>query len=312
MGIERKKNMKEIKEFCKRHNLTIEQFNGTEKIESDLDLRNLTSIPEGFNPTVGGYLDLESLTSIPKGFNPTVGRYLDLGSLTSIPKGFNPTVGGCLDLSSLTSIPKGFNPTVGGDLDLHSLTSIPEEFNPTVGGDLDLRNLTSIPKGFNPTVGGSLYLRNDLTCVYNKLVSDYLSWEDGKYIKVDGIFCELIRKRGNVFSCKKINKEEYFYVVTDGYGKYSHGETIKQAKEDLIYKLSNVDKSVYERLTLGDILSFEKSIECYRVITGACSFGTKNFVETILLEKKKEYAISEIIELTKNQHGNQTFKQFFN
>ena len=62
---------------------------------------------------VGGYLDLRSLTSIPKGFNPTVGGHLYLRSLTSIPKGFNPTVGGDLDLRSLTSISKGFNPTVG-------------------------------------------------------------------------------------------------------------------------------------------------------------------------------------------------------
>ena len=61
-------------------------------------LRSLTSIPEGFNPTVGGDLDLRSLTSIPEGFNPTVGGNLYLGGLTSIPEGFNPTVGGDLDL----------------------------------------------------------------------------------------------------------------------------------------------------------------------------------------------------------------------
>ena len=75
----------------------------------------------------GGSLYLRSLTSIPEGFNPTVGGSLYLRSLTSIPEGFNPTVGGSLDLSSLTSIPEGFNPTVGGDLYMRSLTSIPEK-----------------------------------------------------------------------------------------------------------------------------------------------------------------------------------------
>jgi len=45
-----------------------------------------------------------------------VGGSLYLSSLTSIPQGFNPTVGGDLDLSSLTSIPQGFNPTVCGSL----------------------------------------------------------------------------------------------------------------------------------------------------------------------------------------------------
>ena len=50
------------------------------------------------------------------------GGDLWLNSLTSIPDGFNPTVGGSLWLDSLTSIPEGFNPTVGGDLRLDSLT----------------------------------------------------------------------------------------------------------------------------------------------------------------------------------------------
>ena len=44
--------------LCKKCGLTEDQFYGREKIEGSLDLRGLTSIPEGFNPTVGGYLYL--------------------------------------------------------------------------------------------------------------------------------------------------------------------------------------------------------------------------------------------------------------
>ena len=77
------------------------------------------------------------------------GGWLYLGGLTSIPEGFNPTVGGSLDLSGLTSIPEGFNPTVGGSLDLRGLTSIPEGFNPTVGGWLYLSGLTTKHKQLN-------------------------------------------------------------------------------------------------------------------------------------------------------------------
>lgn len=61
-----KKVSEEVKQFCKKHNLTIDQFYGKEKIDGSLDLGSLTSIPEGFNPTVGGDLDLNSLTSIPE------------------------------------------------------------------------------------------------------------------------------------------------------------------------------------------------------------------------------------------------------
>ncbi len=52
-----------------------------------------------------------------------VGGSLYLNGLTSIPEGFNPTVGGSLCLNGLTSIPEGFNPTVGGSLCLDGLTS---------------------------------------------------------------------------------------------------------------------------------------------------------------------------------------------
>ena len=72
----------------------------------------------------GGNLWLDGLTSIPEGFNPTVGCNLWLNGLTSIPEGFNPTVGCNLGLNGLTSIPEGFNPTVGGNLWMDGLTSI--------------------------------------------------------------------------------------------------------------------------------------------------------------------------------------------
>lgn len=51
---------KEIKEFCKENSISEEQFTGKEKIGGNLDLTSLTSIPEGFNPTVGGSLYLAS------------------------------------------------------------------------------------------------------------------------------------------------------------------------------------------------------------------------------------------------------------
>jgi hypothetical protein len=125
-------------------------------LKSDLDLRGLTSIPEGFNPTVGGNLDLSGLTSIPEGFHPTVGGHLYLNRLLSIPEDFSPTVSGDLGLNGLFSLPEGFSISVGGSLGLDSLRSIPKGFNPKVGGSLFLRGVTSIPEGFNPNVGGQI------------------------------------------------------------------------------------------------------------------------------------------------------------
>jgi len=317
------------KKQLKTHlNITENQYLGIDVIEGSFNLSDIKKIPKGFNPTVGGYLNLSSVTKIPKGFNPTVGGYLNLDTVTKIPKGFNPTVGGGLYLDSVTKIPKGFNPTVSGTLDLRSVTEIPKGFNPTVGGYLDLdsvtkisrgfsptvgrnlylRSVTEIPKGFNPTVGGDLYAR--LNIPHTKLGNNPITWNDGKYILVDGIFTEVVYKKGNVYQVKRLNNPKEFYLVTDE-TKWAHGDTLKEAYQDLVYKVTNRSKEDFEHLTLDSVLTFEESIACYRTITGACSFGTRDFVKSNGIEEK-DRTISEIIELTKDRYGNDSFVKFFN
>ena len=307
--------MKNKLKFKKEFNLTENQFNGTEQIDRDLDLYNLTSIPKGFNPTVGGNLCLSTLITIPKGFNPTVGGNLYLSNLTSIPKGFNPTVGRALDLYNLTCIPKGFNPTVGEGLYLRNLISIPKGFNPTVGGNLCLSTLISIPKGFNPTVGGNLYLSNITSIpegLGNKEIG-MLSWENGKYIQVDGIFSEVVNKKKNIYVVKSIGKPEISYIVSDGKGTWSHGVTIKQAKADLIYKFTNIDVSKLKELDINNKMEFGEAVSCYRSITKSCISGIKSFIETNDIDNSKKYSVLDVIRITKenNGYGNKTFSRFF-
>jgi hypothetical protein len=280
-----------------------------------LDLRLLTEIPEGFNPIVGGSLILKSLTEIPEGFNPIVGGYLDLESVKEIPQGFNPIVGNALRLSSVTQIPEGFNPTVGGNLFLESITKIPEGFNLTVGWNLYLNSLTKIPEGFNPTVGNALRLSSvtEIPEGFNR--SDYeeknislLQWD--KYILCDDRFSEVISKKGNVWKLKDIGKDKIYYLVTDGNGKYAHGNSIKEAKDDLIYKISKRNVSQYHNIDLNKKYSFTECITMYRSITGSCSTGVKNFIETNGI-KKQSYSVNDIILLTKNNYGNESFNKFF-
>jgi hypothetical protein len=180
-----------------------------------------------------------------------------------------------------------------------------------IEGNLDLRSLTSIPEGFNPTVGGYLHLPKGLTCNKIELPSNYLfSWQDGKYIQVDGIFTEVVKQKGNIYHVKKINDDKIFYLITDG-ERWSHGDTLKEAKEDLIYKTTNKTKDDYKHLTLTSILTFEEAVVCYRVITGACSFGVKDFVKNKLEKVEKSYSIETIIEKTIGCYGNKNFKDYF-
>jgi hypothetical protein len=85
--------------------------------------------------------------------------------------------------------------------------------------------------------------------------------EDGQGIPVKRIFGQ-----GSASFFLEIDKSEEEFIVKN----YS--------KDDLLYKIGNVDKSEYDGYNLSTSIAFEKAIECYRVITGACSFGTKDFI----------------------------------
>jgi hypothetical protein len=130
-----------------------------------------------------------------------------------------------------------------------------------------------------------------------------------EFIEVDGIESILLHRKGNVMKVltKQFNES---YIVSDGNGNYSHGSTIKEAKEDLIFKIGNVSKDDYKEMTVDTILSFEDAVRCYRVITGACQFGVKEFLARKNITKRK-MSISKIIDLTKGEYQNEVFTQFF-
>ena len=227
-----------------------------------------------------------------------------------------------LGQNRLTSVtfPEGM--TIGGYLDLryNQLTSVTFPEGMTIGGSLYLgqNRLTSVTFPEGMTIGGYLDLR------YNQLTSPVVppqtkeapsvlhwKWRDKHYIKADGIFQQVVSHRGKVYRVKDIGAKDVTYLVTDGNGRWSHGKTLKEAREDLIYKISDRDTSKYEALTLDSVLSKAEAIQCYRVITGACAAGTRSFCET-LGKMKSKYSIREIIELTKGQYGHESFAEFFN
>ena len=221
-------------------------------------------------------------------------------------------VGGDLDLSSLTSIPEGFNPTVGGDLDLSSLTSIPEGFNPTVGGDLYLSILTSIPEGFNPTVGGGLDLSGRPKNIGASVNVWPMMWQDGRYIMVDGIVQEVMEQRGNVYHVRSIGKQHIGYLVTDGNGSWAHGDTLDEAREDLLYKIGKRAPDAFKGIAMDEPLEFSKAVAMYRAITGACAAGCREFVERKGLSKDRTYTPAQMLEITRGAYNHESLAKFLN
>jgi hypothetical protein len=318
--------------FCEEHEISFDQFIGKDVIERTLYLNSVTKLVEGFNPTVcgslcldsvtkpikgfnptvGGNLSMDSVTEVIEGFNPTVGGSLWLDSVTKLVKGFNPTVGDSLCMDSVTELVKGFNPTVGGYLWMDSVTKLIKGFNPTVGSNLSMDSVTKLIKGFNPTVGGCLSMDSvtDKDSIsFTKINGDFIDFKNG-YISCEGIFMEVDSHRGNVWIGHKVGKKEKIFLVTDGNQKYSHGETLKEAKEDLIFKVDGRRPDDFKHLNKESVLLMSEAIVAYRVITGACGFGVKDYIKNRLPKEKEEFSMAEVIELTKDEYGGNRFSEF--
>ena len=213
------------------------------------------------------------------------------------------------------------NLTVGDWLDLSgtNITSLPD--NLTVGGSLDLRgtNITSLPD--NLTVGGSLYLngtnieykepkrpdKNFMKDFYNE-VQKALNWQNGRYRKIDGIFCEVLTSKGNILKTKSQGKIAYIFFQDD---VYAHGNTVKQAYLDWLFKTSDRDVSQYQGIDKTEERPLDYWIIAYRTITGACSFGTNNYLENNEDKYKDKMTLQEVLTATEGQYGHNTFREFF-
>jgi hypothetical protein len=121
----------------------------------------------------------------------------------------------------------------------------------------------------------------------------------------------------NVLNSKKIkgitvyqtDSKELPIVIFDG-ENYSHGKTLKEAKDSLIYKLSNRDTDPYKYwATTKKKIGKSEAIRGYRAITGACEAGTRAFVES-LPRVKSAYTVKELVQVTRNQFGHDALVKF--
>jgi hypothetical protein len=147
------------------------------------------------------------------------------------------------------------------------------------------------------------------------LADEWYRLEDGEFVHVD--YSDDIFSR--VKSVKKVGTATIKTVVIDGKiqksyiyilnGKSAHGETIAKAKSDLRYKISDRDTSKFSDWKLTDEKPLDEIIEAYRVITGACESGTRNFVES-KGKLPEKLIVSAVIDLTRGSFGNEMFEKF--
>ena len=112
-----------------------------------------------------------------------------------------------------------------------------------------------------------------------------------------------------IYKVKIVGKLTTSFVVQRG-NTYSHGKTIQKAIEDLRYKISDRDKSEFEywKKDLNQTVSIDEAIAAYRVVTGACEYGVREFVKSIEIPEKLTPNV--VVDLTKGRFGNKEFESF--
>ena len=145
-----------------------------------------------------------------------------------------------------------------------------------------------------------------------RIERSFNEWLKQGYVHADGITKKLIshKKEGSIdiYEVEEFSSRKLSYVVKSG-DVFSHGKTIEEAKASLKYKLSSRGTSKYKKWKLTDVKNTSDIILAYRVITGACESGTRDFCESKTLPKKMK--ISDAIKLTEGKYGNEKFKEFF-
>ena len=128
-------------------------------------------------------------------------------------------------------------------------------------------------------------------------------------IIADGILSEIVSKKKSVYKVINYGESEISFLIEKD-GVFSHGKTVKEAKESLMYKIKDRDTSIYNNHDLNTVLTTEEAIKMYRVITGACEEGAKYFVSN-LPNVPKKLTVSKLIKLTEGQYNHKSLVDFF-
>jgi hypothetical protein len=191
-----------------------------------------------------------------------------------------------------------------------------------VGGWLDLRNtqITSLPSGL--TVGGELYLSGtQITNPKNFKQLKNGDYKENKYLYADNILTQVVCRKHI-----KINNEEYTYykgkiknrnIISKKYKNktyYAHGENLKDCIEEVNFKIAS--KNFDRNKIASDIKARENDFiwTDYRLITGACSQGTKGWLASEKMTTENKMKIGNFYKKykSKNVYAFERFEEFYN
>lgn len=139
-----------------------------------------------------------------------------------------------------------------------------------------------------------------------QLKIDFDTWIERGFVVADGIYRELISQK-EIDNYKIYETDKGFVAKFES--TFAHGETEQEAIFDLKFKLSDRNKDQFKKWKIEEIKTKEELILAYRVITGACSQGVKEFVRSKQISDSM--TIKQAIEITEGHYGHEKFKEFF-
>ena len=191
-------------------------------------------------------------------------------------------INGYLDLRSLKECDKDFlkDCTINGYLNLSSLKECDKDFlkGCTINGDLYLSSLKKCDKDFlkGCRINGYLYLnslkecdKETLRCNVKQIEIGYNEERSNCYF--DGILSKVIKvSKKKEYTIYETSSKDF--VVQKG-NFTAHSKTIKKGILDVEFKIV-ADKIKNEPINEDTIIT----VKFYRMLTGACDFGCRQFM----------------------------------
>jgi prefoldin subunit 5 len=299
-------------------NLTIRTAADAEKY------RNITKVTGYLSINSNAKLDAPALTSVGGYLSINSNAKLDAPALTSVGGGLYISSSAKLDAPALTSVGGGLYiysnvkldalTSVGGDLYIYSNAKL--DALTSVGGYLSINSNAKLDAPALTSVGGKLSIYSSAKLTAGKL---YCGGYE-KFKVIDDIGCVVLseKKQGDmtILMCRhsKIKNQKVvgdkFYVAQKGEDN-AHGKTIAEATQELLFKIGPRDVERFRNMPMHTAKTPSEWALIYRMVTGACQYGTAQFIET-RHDLKKEYTLAEILTLTEGQFGHDRFSETVN
>ncbi|MDE2020321.1 MAG: hypothetical protein KGJ13_08305 [Patescibacteria group bacterium] len=202
--------------------------------------------------------------------------------------------------------------SVGGSVVVWGSAKLAAPKLESVGGSVDVRGSAKLaaPRNVRHNDEKAKKIGTEITSTVAKKCQSVLlaSFAASGFSFADGVLARIVSQRGPVSRVIICGRTEVSYLVTDGEA-YSHGKTLKEARDGLLYKIGNRDTSEFKAWTLDKEVSKRDAIRAYRTITGACEGGVRAWMEA--RKTPETIKVSGIIDLTKGAYGAEKFADFF-